>query len=101
MLSNCNVLGTRIAVELPQKKTQTAGGIVLPGQSAEMPNTGVVIRAGIKSTYDMFRGDVVIWSPYAAILGPLVIDGKEVWFVDESDILIVKTDVKTEKGNVC
>jgi co-chaperonin GroES (HSP10) len=114
MLNNCIVLGTRVAVELPKKKTQTEGGIVLPGQSTEMPNMGVVLQIG-RGVFDKWdsvvrqqplysrdvigEGDVVVWGPFATLAGPLNIEGKDVWFVDESDILIVKQNSGKGQSN--
>jgi chaperonin GroES len=85
-------LHDRIVVRRKEEETKTAGGIVLPGASAEKPNQGEVVAIGTGRILDngnvqplaLSVGDTVLFGQY----GPnaVKIDGEELLIMSESEI---------------
>lgn len=85
-------LHDRIVVRRKEEETKTAGGIVLPGASAEKPNQGEVVAVGtgrILQNGDIQPlalkvGDIVLFGQYGA--NAVKIDGEELLIMNESEI---------------
>jgi co-chaperonin GroES (HSP10) len=83
-------VGKKILVRLPQKKKQTDGGIILPEQSINLPNSGIVIAAGREVGFgDDYVNREILWSPYATVIGPIQSVAGEFYVIDECDLLVV------------
>ncbi|MFT6326161.1 MAG: chaperonin GroES [Bermanella sp.] len=82
----------RIVVRRKEEETKTAGGIVLPGASAEKPNQGEVVAVGTGRILDngnvqplaLSVGDTVLFGQYGA--NAVKIDGEELLIMSESEI---------------
>lgn len=91
-------LHDRIVIRRKEEETKTAGGIVLPGASAEKPNQGVVVAVGtgrILQNGDVQplavnEGDKVLFGQYGA--NTVNIDGEELLVMSESEIYGVIED---------
>lgn len=85
-------LHDRIVVRRKEEETKTAGGIVLPGASAEKPNQGEVVAIGTGRILDngnvqplaVSVGDTVLFGQYGA--NTVKIDGEELLIMSESEI---------------
>jgi chaperonin GroES len=85
-------LHDRIVVRRKEEETKTAGGIVLPGASAEKPNQGEVVAIGTGRILDngnvqplaLSVGDTVLFGQYGA--NAVKIDGEELLIMSESEI---------------
>ncbi|MEK7528954.1 MAG: co-chaperone GroES [Patescibacteria group bacterium] len=99
LLKKLKPVGGRILIEPIEEETTTSFGIVLPDtMSKDKPQKGRIIATGPgKKTddgkiisMDVKAGDTVLYTKY----GPteVKIGGKEIFFIDESDILAVVTE---------
>jgi chaperonin GroES len=85
-------LHDRIVVRRKEEETKTAGGIVLPGASAEKPNQGEVVAVGTGRVLQngdvqplaLSVGDTVLFGQYGA--NAVKIDGEELLIMNESEI---------------
>ncbi len=92
---NLQPLSDGLVVERLEEETTTPSGIVLPDSAKEKPQKGKVLAVGPGKTNDKGErnkmtvkvGDVVLFSKY----GPSEVkhDGKELLFLNESDVLAV------------
>lgn len=88
-------LNDNILVERTEAEERTAGGIVLPDSAREKPKQGKilalgdgkVLESGKRSTFQVKKGDRVLFSSYAG--NEITIDNKEYLIMTEDDILAV------------
>jgi chaperonin GroES len=85
-------LHDRVVVRRKEEETKTAGGIVLPGKSAEKPSQGEVVAVGTGRILDsgdvrplaVKAGDTVVFGQYAG--STVKIDGEELLIMSENEI---------------
>jgi chaperonin GroES len=86
-------LQDRVVIRRQEEEATSAGGIVLPGNTAEKPNQGEVLAVGpgrVSVSGDIIAmnvkvGDKVLFGPYAGN-STAKINGEEVLIVSESEI---------------
>jgi len=96
-------LGDRIVVKPGKEEEVTRGGIVLPDTARKKPREGEVLAvgpgkmldSGERAPMEVSVGDVVIYSEYGGT--EITVDGKELVILDESSILAVNPDKKSQK----
>lgn len=92
---NIRPLHDRVLVRRTEEERKSAGGIILPGNSAEKPNSGEIIAAGNGRitdsgdvrAMDVKIGDSVLFGQYAGTA--VKVDGEELIMMKEEDILAV------------
>ena len=80
-------LAKRLLCSIPQKKTESKGGIVLPESAIEVENTALVERVG-KAVEEIKEGDYVLYTKYGAITAE--VDDKKFFILSEKDVLAVQ-----------
>jgi chaperonin GroES len=96
-------LGDRIVVKPGKEEEVTRGGIVLPDTARKKPREGEVLAvgpgkildSGERAPMEVSVGDVVIYSEYGGT--EITVDGEELVILDESSILAVNSDKKSQK----
>lgn len=91
-------LGDRVVVERDESEDVTAGGIVLPSSAQDRPARGKIVSVGdgrlledgSRSTFQVKKGDRVIFSSYAG--ESFTINDQELLLMREEDILAVIDD---------
>ncbi len=86
-------LDDRIVIEPIEAAAKTPGGIMLPDQARERPQSGLVIAVGpgrllengVRLACSVKNGDEVYFAPYAG--SELELEGSKVRIMHESDIL--------------
>ncbi len=89
---NIRPLHDRVVVRRKEEETKSAGGIVLPGKSAEKPSQGEVVAVGTGRILDngdvrplaVKAGDTVVFGQYSG--STVKIDGEELLIMAESEI---------------
>jgi chaperonin GroES len=79
----------RVVIVAEKVDEVTPGGIVLPEQASDRPQTGVVVAVDPKRTAEKTHvqvNDRVLYSPYASVVK---VDGEEFVIMPETDILAV------------
>lgn len=90
-------LNDKVLVKRLEAESKTSGGIVLPDSAKEKPKEGEVLAVGegkvlsdgSRSSFQVKKGDRVIFSSYAG--SEVKLDGEELLIMEESDILAVVT----------
>ncbi|MBK8969863.1 MAG: co-chaperone GroES [Hahellaceae bacterium] len=85
-------LHDRVVVRRKEEETKTAGGIVLPGKSAEKPSQGEIVAVGTGRILDngdvralaVKVGDTVVFGQYAG--STVKVDGEELLIMSENEI---------------
>ena len=98
-MKNIRPLLDNVIVKREEEQKTSAGGIVLPGSSAEKPNQGVVISVGPGSLnkdgsvrpVNVQKGQTVIFGKYADS-NSITIDEEELLIISEKDIYAVLED---------
>ncbi len=95
-MATLRALLDRVVVKPDEAKTETAEGIVLPGEAVEKPLTGVVLSVGpgrvcdingnVLAVRSVKVGDRVAYSKYAGVVSPL---GDGTLVMSERDLLAV------------
>ena len=88
-------LGDRILVQRVEAEETTAGGIILPETAKEKPKEGRVIAIGegrtldngVKSTFSVKAGDLVLFTSYAGT--DVKYQGDEYMIMREDDVLAI------------
>jgi chaperonin GroES len=95
---NLKVLGEQIIV-IPETKTVTDSGIVIPEAAQELPTKGEIVAIGnkIPDFCDIKVGDKIIWKPYAGT--PVVIDHRPYLIIRPLDIVGVVEEKLIETLN--
>lgn len=86
-------LHDRVLVERVEQDTKSAGGIIIPDTAQEKPMEGKVIAAGSGTRsedgkvtpLDVKAGDKILFGKWSGT--EVIIDGKELIIMKESDIL--------------
>ena len=89
-------LHDRVVIRRSEEETKTAGGIVLPGSSAEKPNQAEVVAVGTCRVLDNGEvrpmavkvGDKVVFGPYSGS-NTIKVDGEDLLVMAENEILAV------------
>lgn len=92
---NIRPLHDRVVVRRTEEETMSAGGIVLPGGSAEKPAQGEIVAAGRGKitdsgdirAMDVKVGDKILFGKYAGT--EIKVDGEEFLVMREDDIVAV------------
>lgn len=92
---NVKPLEDRIILKPMAAEEKTAGGIIIPDNAKEKPQTGEVIAVGPGKTTDkgqkidmtLKKGDQVLYGKYSGT--EITIEGQDYLIVRESDILAV------------
>ncbi len=87
---NIKPLADRVVVEPAAAETKTASGIIIPDTAQEKPQKGSVLAVGPGKKDEpttLKVGDTVLYGKYSGT--ELVIDGKDVLIMRESDILAI------------
>jgi chaperonin GroES len=85
-------LHDRVVVRRKEEETKTAGGIVLPGKTAEKPSQGEIVAVGTGRILDngdvralaVKAGDTVVFGQYAG--STVKVDGEELLIMSENEI---------------
>src|SRR5690606_3488246 len=93
-MSNIRPLHDRVVIRRVEEETKTAGGILLPGSTAEKPAQGEIIADshgqitdnGVR-TLEVNVSDKELFGTYAGTT--VKVDGEELLIMKESDILAV------------
>ena len=82
-------LGKKIIVELMEKETVTAGGIVLARTDSDEVTRGIVLAVG-PEVVDIFMGDVILanWNKGQK----MKVEGLDAYVVSEEDVVLVFED---------
>jgi chaperonin GroES len=88
-------INDKVLVKRLEAESKTKGGIVLPDNAKEKPKEGKVVevgngkllKSGARGTFQVKKGDRVIFSPYAGT--EVKVDGDEYLLINEDDILCV------------
>lgn len=91
-------LGDRVVVKRDESDDVTAGGIVLPSSAQDKPARGKIVSVGdgrllddgSRSTFQVKKGDRVIFSSYAG--ETFTVNDDELLLIREDDILAVIDD---------
>ena len=83
-------LGDRVVIQRDDSEDITAGGIVLPDSAKDKPARGTVVSVGdgrlledgSRSTFQVQRGDRVLFSSYAG----------ETFTIDDDELLLMRED---------
>jgi chaperonin GroES len=86
-------LHDRVAVELEEQETKTAGGIIIPDSAKEKPVKGTVVAVGSGTrddkgnaiSLDVKVGDKVIFGKWSGT--EIEVSGKKLLIMKESDIM--------------
>ncbi len=81
-------LGNRVVIKRMDAEEKTAGGIVLPGQAKDKPQTAEVVAVGPgtdEEKMELVVGDVVIFSQYAGT--EVKFEGADYTIMAQKDIL--------------
>ena len=89
---NIRPLQDRVVVRRLEEETKSAGGIVIPGSSAEKPSQGEVLAVGTGKklengsvqSVDLKVGDKVLFGQYAG--STVKVDGEELLVMSESEV---------------
>ncbi len=87
---NIRPLGDRVVVEPAKAEEKTVSGIIIPNDSQEKPNQGIVVAVPEKSDDNKVTvkvGDTVLYGQYAGT--EIDIDGDNYLIMSETDILAV------------
>ena len=92
-------LHDRVVIRRREEESKTAGGIVLLGSSAEMPNRVEILAVGAGKVLDNGEvrapavkvGDKVVFGPYSGS-NTIKVDGEDLLVMSESEILAVVED---------
>lgn len=87
-------LGERVLVKPIEEKSETKSGIILPSTAKEKPQEGEVLATGEGKYIEgklvplsVKKGDRILFSRYGG--DEIKIDGEELKFLSESDILAI------------
>jgi len=86
-------LADRVVIKPLEPETKSAGGIIIPDNAKEKPQTGEVVAIGPGKTDDkgavikleLKVGDKVLYGKYAGT--EVTVDGKDLLILRESDVL--------------
>ncbi len=78
-------LGERLLIKPVKEEPKTVGGIVLPENTKEKPQTAEVIEIGTSDDITVKVGDTVIFSKYSG--NEIKLDDEELILIDWNDIL--------------
>jgi chaperonin GroES len=86
-------LHDRVLVERIESDEKTAGGLIIPDSAKEKPSEGLVVAVGAgakdddgeRIALDVKAGDKILFGKWSGT--EVVIDGKELLIMKESDIL--------------
>ena len=92
---NLNPLHDRVAVKLVEPETTTPGGIVIPDNVKEKPNTGRIVAVGAGHVFENGNrlpltvkiGDTVMFGKYAG--QAVKVDGEEYTILKEEEIFAI------------
>lgn len=95
MITKIRPMHDRVAVEVKEQITKTAGGIIIPDTAKEKPMQGVVVAAGLgaintdgkRSQMDVKVGDTVLFGKWSGT--EVELDGKKLLIMKESDIMAI------------
>ena len=83
-------LADRVVIEPKSAETKTASGIIIPDNSKEKPQQGVVVAVGTGTKDEPLTvkvGDTVLYGKYAGT--EITFDGKDLLIMKESEILAI------------
>ena len=84
---NLKPLGDRLVIKQVVAEETTKSGIVIPGQTKEMPQEATVVAVGKDVKEELKVGDTVVYSKYAGT--NIKVDDEEYIIVKEEDVLAV------------
>ena len=96
------VVGNRVLIAPLEKKTMTAGGLIIPEQAIEDQTRGIVLgvgpgrhteKTGVLIEIDLDPGDVVLYSKYGGTT--VEIEGEEMLLVDPKDVFLRLGEVES------
>lgn len=85
-------IGNRLIIQPDPAKTTTATGMEIPAGSQEKPVTGTVISKG-DEVNEVEAGDRILYNMFGG--GTAEIDGEKVYFIRESDIILIIKQANT------
>lgn len=89
-MSTIKPLADRVVIEPKSAETKTASGIIIPDNSKEKPQQGVVVAVGTGTKDEPLTvkvGDTVLYGKYAGT--EITFDGKDLLIMKESEILAI------------
>ena len=89
-MSTIKPLADRVVIEPKSAETKTASGIIIPDNSKEKPQQGVVVAIGTGTKDEPLTvkvGDTVLYGKYAGT--EITFDGKDLLIMKESEILAI------------
>lgn len=89
-MSTIKPLADRVVIEPKSAETKTASGIIIPDNSKEKPQQGVVVAIGSGTKDEPLTvkvGDTVLYGKYAGT--EISFDGKDLLIMKESEILAI------------
>ena len=92
---NIRPINDKVLVKRLEAESKTAGGIVLPDSAKEKPKEGKIVavgdgrvlKNGERSTFEVKKGDRVIFSSYAGT--EIKVMGEDYLVLGEDDILAI------------
>jgi chaperonin GroES len=83
MSTNLKPLGDKVLIEISEAEAKTSGGIILPDNAKEKPQTGKIISVGAKVEF-VKAGQVVVFDKWGG--KEVKVNGKDYLIVAEKDL---------------